>query len=188
MFKKTEDERLNSNERANRMLADRAVTENRENTDSVRAEEWQSMLRDANTLLPIPPELPGYHLCWLTTSNSKDTLEHRFRLGYSLVKPEELPNFKFSSQKDSEVTSDRIQINEMVLAKIPHETWVKYMTYLHHTLPQETIRGMKDIGRTMQDGKGRNIAYTGGDFANGMSSDGFNGLITNKLPTFAGIS
>ncbi len=187
-FPKDEDKRLNNaDERANRMSADRAVTENRENTDPVRNQERYAMLRDANTLLPVPPQIPGYHLCWLTTTNNKDTLEHRYRLGYTLVKPEEMPGFKFSSQKDTDIVSDRIQINEMVLAKIPHDLWIQDMTYLHHTLPQETMKNLRDSVRIGQDGKGRNVAYTGGEFQGGVS-DGYNSLTSNKLPTFAGIS
>lgn len=188
IFSKDEDKRLvNSDERVSRMSDDRAVTENRVNTDAVRAEDWQSMLRDVNTLLPVPPEMPGFHFCWLTTTNNKDTLENRFRLGYSLVKPEELPNFKFDSQKSGEATSDRIMINEMVLAKIPHDTWIKYMTYLHHTLPQETMKNLRDSVRIGQDGRGRSVAYSGGEFQNGVS-DGYNSLVSTKPPTFAGIS
>jgi hypothetical protein len=190
MFKKStlEDERLNNaDERANRLSADRAVTENREVTDAQRRAERFSMLRDVNTLLPVPPELPGYHLCWLTTTNNKDTLEHRYRLGYSLVKPEELPGFKLDSQKSGEATSDRIMVNEMVLAKIAHDTWIEHMTYLHHDLPQETMKNLRDSVRIGQDGRGRSVAYSGGDFKEGVS-DGYNSLVSNKVPTFAGIN
>lgn len=189
MFKKSsEDERLNNaDERASRLSTDRAVTENRENTDVVRSNERYAMLRDVNSLLPVPPELPGFHLVWLTTTNTKDTLESRYRLGYTLVKPEEMPGFKLQSQKDGEITSDRISVNEMVLAKIPHDLWIQDMTYLHHTLPQETMKNLRDSVRIGQDGKGRSVAYSGGEFQGGVS-DGYNTLVSNKTPSFAGIS
>lgn len=185
---KLEDERLNNaGPRANRPSADRAVTENRENADTLRSEERYRMLRDVNTLLPIPPELPGFHLVWLTTTNNKDTLENRFRLGYVLVKPEEMPGFCMSSQKDSVIMTDRISVNEMVLAKIPYALWKEDMTYLHHTLPNQSIKDLKDSVRIGQDGKGRNVAYTGGEFSSGVA-DGYNSLTAAKMPTFAGIN
>ena len=183
-----DDERLsNSTLRLNRGSEDRSVTENRENSDEVRRKERLSMLTDVNTLLPVPPELPGQHLCWLTTTNSKDTLEHRFRLGYSLVKPEELPGFKMHTQKAGEATTDRIMVNEMVLAKIDKEIWLDYMKHVHHDLPQETMKNLRDSVRIGQDGKGRSVAYSGGEFQGGVS-DGYNSLISSKAPSFAGIS
>jgi hypothetical protein len=186
-----QDERIakradNGSARADRLTTDRTITENREKTDAVRAAERHAMLRDTNTLLPIPPDMPGYHLVWLTTTNSKDSLETRFRLGYELVKRAELPDFALNSQKGGDLTEDRISVNEMVLAKIPYDLWVQDMTYLHHTLPNESAKNLRDSVRIGQDGKGRNVAYTGGDF-NGGVSDGFNSLGQAKAPNFVGI-
>lgn len=187
-FLKNNDERLANGARQNRTSEDRSVTENRQNTDSVRMKERLAMLSDVNTLLPVPPEIPGYHSCWLTTTNSKDTLESRYRLGYTLVKPEELPGFKLASQKDGESASDRITVNEMVLAKIDMDDWKTYMKHIHHDLPLETMNNLKNSVRIGQDGKGRNVAYTGGDFQGGVA-DGYNAIASNvKTPTFVGIS
>lgn len=172
--------------RTNRLSLDRAVTENRENTDGIRNAERHAMLRDVNTLLPVPPPIDGYHLVWLTTTNSKDSLEQRFRLGYTLVKPEELPDFRIATQKSGEVIADRIQINEMVLAKIPMELWLQDLQYLHHDLPAQQVNSLKDSVRFMQDGKGRDVAYTGGEFKNG-ATEGYAMLGRNKAPNFAGI-
>lgn len=174
-----------SDARADRLSTDRSVTENRENTDAVRSADRHAMLRDTNTLLPVPPDMPGYHLVWLTTTNTKDTLEQRQRLGYTLVKPSELPDFSLHSQKSSTVTEDRIQINEMVLAKIPHDLWIQDMTYLHHTQPKEALDNLKNSVRIGQDGRGRDVAYTGGEFRGGIA-DGY--AQTNlRAPSFQGI-
>ena len=172
--------------RTDRLTLDRSHTENREKTDSVRVSERQALLRDTNTLLPIPPEMPGYHLIWLTTTNQKDSVEQRQRLGYELVKRSELPDFALNSQKSGELTEDRIMINEMVLAKIPHELWIQDMTYLHHTMPNDSAKNLRDSVRIGQDGKGRNVAYTGGEFNSGVA-DGYNSLGQAKPPTFVGI-
>lgn len=189
---KNNDDRLakradNGSDRANRAVSDRDVTENRENTDSSRRAERLAMLTNANTLLPTPPAIPGYHQVWLTTNNNKDTLESRFRLGYELVKPSEHPGFCMPTQKSGDLTEDRITVNEMVLAKIDYDLWKDYMTHLHHTLPNESIKNLRDSVRIGQDGKGRDVAYTGGDFRNGVA-DGYNSLIASKMPTFAGIN
>ncbi len=172
--------------RADRLTLDRSSTENREKTDSVRASTRQAMLRDTNTLLPDPPELPGFHTCWLTTTNSRDSIENRQRLGYELVKRSELPDFCLNTQKSGDLTDDRIMVNEMVLAKIEYDLWIEDMTYLHYTMPVNALKSLKDNVRIGQDSKGRNVAYTGGEF-NGGVSDGYNSLGQVKPPTFAGI-
>lgn len=187
-----QDERLanldarGSDPRAERI--DRSVTEDREIVDDVRMEELYAMLRDVNTLLPTPPQqIPGYHLCWLTTQNNKDTLESRERLGYSLVKPEELPGFKISSQKESHVTNDRIMVQEMVLAKISHSRWLAFMTHLHDTLPRQEMQGLRNRVRFSKDGKGNDVAYTGDGFKAG-AADGYSSLQNNKPANFAGVA
>src|SRR5579859_2617087 len=143
-----QDERIakradNGSARVDRLSLDRSTTEDREKTDKVRISERQAMLRATDTLLPTPPDMPGYHLIWLTTANNKDTVENRQRFGYELVKRAELPNFALNSQKSGEITDDRIMINEMVLAKIREDLWKEDMTYLHHTQPNEQIRNLR---------------------------------------------
>lgn len=172
--------------RADRTSQDRSITENRELSDSARRAERYAMLRATDTLLPTPPHMPGYHLCWLTTNNGRDTLEQRYRRGYELVKRSELPDFCLNSQKDGDLTDDRITVNEMVLAKINMDQWKDDMIYLHHQLPTEWTNNLKDSVRIGQDGKGRNVAYTGGEFNSGVA-DGYNSLGKVKAPTLEGI-
>lgn len=175
-------------ERGSRLSAERAVTENREISDADRLVEKLAILRDVNTKLPAPPDIPGYHLCWLTTTNQSDPLEHRFRLGYVLVKPEELPNFVMSTQQAGQAGSDRITVNEMVLAKIEVSTWESYMKHLHHDLPLEQAAALKDSLQVFKDGRGNDVAYTGGDFKNGMS-DGLSQVGRGiRKANFAGVA
>lgn len=173
--------------RADRSFQDRNITENRENTDTLRAEDRRAMLRDVNTVLPQAPDLPGYHTCWLTTTNNKDTLENRFRLGYSLVKPDELPGFCMATQKDSATAYDRIQVQEMVLAKIPNDLWRGDVIDLHHTEPNQRAKQLVDSVKIERDGKGRQIGYTGGEYQSG-AADGYADLSrAPKAPTLYGI-
>lgn len=155
------------------------VSQNRESTDAIRREERRSMLRDVNTLLPTPPAMPGFHLFWATTTNNKDTVENRQRLGYAFVTRDELPDFCLNSQKSGEATDDRIMINEMVLMKINEQDFVDDVIYKHHDLPKEAIENLNSSVRMQNDGKGRRVAYTGGEFNDGRA-DGFNSLRVNS--------
>lgn len=180
-----------SQERGSRLSEERTVTENRETSDSVRRAERLNTLRDVNTKLPTPPSIPGYHLCWLTTTNQSDPLEHRYRIGYVLVKPEELPGFSMPTQQSGQAAvTDRIQINEMVLAKIGMTEWEENMKYLHHDLPLEQVAALKDSVSIQKDGRGRDVAYTGQEFKNGVA-DGFQDLgrrARGGTPSFAGVA
>lgn len=182
-----QDERLakrtgSSDIRADRAISERSNTENREHTDSVRAEEnWQAILRDTNTLLPTAPSIPGFHTCWLTTDNKKDPLEHRFRMGYSLVKRAELPDFCINSQKSGDITDDRITVNEMVLAKIPQEIWDRNIKYIHFDLPNDRARQLKDSVEQYRDSRGVARGAVGG------MPDGFMEMARNRKFSLEGV-
>ena len=192
MADQTQDERIAkrptaSSERGSRLSSERAITEDREMTDADRLAEKLLVLRDVNTKLPSPPDIHGYHLCWLTTTNQSDPLEHRFRLGYQLVKPEELPGFAMPSQQAGQsVSTDRISVNEMVLAKIDIPTWTAYMKHLHHDLPLEQVEALNDSVQITKDGRGRDIAYTGGEFKN-SKTEGYSAPRTARPASFEGV-
>lgn len=192
MADNSQDERISkrptaSSERGSRLSSERAITEDREIGDTERLVEKLAILRDVNTKLPSPPEIPGYHLCWLTTTNQSDPLEHRFRLGYTLVKPEELPGFSMQSQQGaSAVAGDRITVNEMVLAKIEKDTFIHYMKHLHHDLPLEQVESLNESVSITKDGRGRDIAYTGGEFRN-SKTEGYSAPRTARPASFTGV-
>lgn len=185
------DERIakradNGQARRGRPSLDRNITEDRESTDSVRRDERRAMLRDVNTLLPQAPELPGYHTFWATTTNNKDPIEGRMRMGYEFVTRAELPDFCLNTQKSGESTEDRIMVNEMVLMKLANELWHEDMIYKHHDLPKESIQNLKDSVHIGRDGRGNQIAYSGGEFSNGIA-DGYSALGRMGAPSLAGI-
>ena len=39
------------------------------------SDEW------TQSALPKAPEIPGWHVCWLSTTNAYDTIDKRIRLG-----------------------------------------------------------------------------------------------------------
>ena len=64
MTDQNQDERIAkrptaSAERGSRLSSERAVTEDREVTDADRLAEKLLVLRDVNTKLPSPPDIPG---------------------------------------------------------------------------------------------------------------------------------
>jgi len=62
--------------------------------DDIARRERLDAFRDkwANSALPDLPEnvIPGMHLCWLSTTNTYDSIDKRMALGYEPVKASEL--------------------------------------------------------------------------------------------------
>lgn len=129
------DERLKKTAdtgRRSRAMDDRRVTESRELSDDDRVQ----MFRDSffQSALPDLPEIPGYHVCWLTTTNPRDPIQGRFRLGYEPVKPEEVPGWEYASIKTGEYAG-LIGVNEMIAAKLPERLYFRLMKEAHHDAP-----------------------------------------------------
>jgi hypothetical protein len=89
--------------------------------------------------LPDLPKIPGYHTCWLTTTNPRDPIHGRIRLGYSILKSSELPGWEYVSLKTGEYAGC-IGVNEMLASKIPTPLFEAYMREVHHDQPLEEER------------------------------------------------
>lgn len=129
------DERLKKTadvSRQSRGVADRTVTENRAISDDDRVEMFRSQFfQDA---LPDLPKIPGYHTCWLTTTNPRDSIQMRIRLGYEPIKPEDVPGWEYVTIKTGE-WSGFIGVNEMLAFKLPMSLYHRYMNEAHHDAP-----------------------------------------------------
>lgn len=129
------DERLKKTadvSRQSRAVADRPVTENRAISDDDRVEMFRSQFfQDA---LPDLPKIPGYHTCWLTTTNPRDSIQMRIRLGYEPIKPEDVPGWEYVTIKTGE-WSGFIGVNEMLAFKLPMSLYHRYMNEAHHDAP-----------------------------------------------------
>lgn len=126
--------------RDSRALLDRPVVEDRVLNDADRL----ALLRQGtlDEVLPTPPEIPGHHTCWVSTTHPTDTVVRRVRLGYSFVKPEEVKGLASYGLKTG-TYAGCIGINEMLLMKLPRDVFEQYMTELHHNQPlreEESIR------------------------------------------------
>lgn len=139
------DERL-TNERD---LSNREVTENREYSEKDRL----AMLRAANwqQKLPSIPDIPGYHVCWLTTNNTSDPVMGRLRLGYELIKASDIQGFSSLESLGDGPYKGCIMINEMVAAKIPLDLYAAYMRDVHHDQPLQEEQRLNAVMDTIRD-------------------------------------
>lgn len=129
------DERLKKHVgkgRTNRAMEDRNVTENRTLSDDERVEMFRQQFFQSS--LPDLPNIDGYHVCWLTTTNPRDSIQMRIRLGYEPVKPEDVPGWEYATLKTGDWVGF-IGINEMLAFKLPISLYEKYMREAHHDAP-----------------------------------------------------
>lgn len=108
------------------------------------AEGRRRMFREEFTqeALPKPPDIPGFHLCWLSTTNSYDPIHKRMRMGYQPVTADEVPGFEHMKVKSGEHTG-LISVNEMVLYKLPLDVYNDYMAEMHHYQPLEEAGNLR---------------------------------------------
>jgi hypothetical protein len=148
-------------DKASRAMHDRAVTENRQLTEDDRVDEFLGSVHQ--THLPNLPKIPGWHVCWLTTTNNRDTVEMRRRAGYELVTPEDVPGWSFATLKSGEYAG-YIGVNEMVAAKIPFRLYERIMKRWHHEDPMSEegrLHSVLDVIR--DDAAKRGIRTYAGD-------------------------
>ena len=144
----------------------------------ISAQERRKMFSDewTQSALPKLPELPDWHLCWLSTTNSYDSIDKRIRLGYVPVKTEEIPGFENFRVKAGEHVGF-IACNEMLLFKIPMDMYQDIMLQMHHEKPMEEsekIRVQLENLQGARDSTGRSLGRVEGE--------GF-GEIERSVPT-----
>jgi hypothetical protein len=143
------DERLKKtagDNRDSRAMKDRAVTENREVSEDERVEMFRQQMYQSS--LPDLPKLPGWHMCWLTTTNPRDSIHVRMRLGYEPVKPEDVPGWDYVAVKSGEWIGF-IGVNEMLAFKLPMSLYERYMREAHHDAPLREEEKLTDTAEFM---------------------------------------
>lgn len=139
------------------------------------SDEW------TQSALPKVPDMPGWHLCWLSTTNSYDSIDKRIRLGYVPVRADELPGFENYRVKAGEDVGF-IACNEMRLYKIPMDVYQDVMLQMHHERPMEEadkIRVQVENLQGARDSRGRSLGQVEGE--------GFGEMDRNvKTPVFIG--
>jgi hypothetical protein len=131
----------------------------RERLDAFR-DKW------ANSALPEVPEgaIPGYHFCWLSTTNTYDSIDKRVALGYEPVKASELgKGFEGLGKMSSGKFEGCISCNEMILFKLPEDIYQEVMKMLHLDDPIEHQRNITaQVRDTAQGNKGGRSVLEGG--------------------------
>ena len=154
MIDKNEDARLKKDfdvvgrRMATRRGQDREVTESREVTEDDRLEMFRNQL--FNDALPDLPDLPGYHMCWLTTTNPRDPIHRRMQLGYEPLLPEEVPGMTHATVKTGEY-SGMIGVNEMIAFKLPLSLYEKFMQEAHHDAPLREEDKLAEVAEMMRE-------------------------------------
>ena len=134
--------------RRNREADDRKVVENRAVSEDDRLEMFRQQL--FNDALPDLPELPGYHTIWLTTTNPRDSIHRRIRLGYEPIKPEEIPGMEYASIKTGE-WAGFVGVNEMLAFKLPMSLYQKFMQEAHHDAPLREENKLAETAEIMRE-------------------------------------
>jgi len=134
--------------RQSRAAEDRTVTENREISEDDRLEMFRMNLY--NDALPNIPDIPGYHVCWLTTTNKNDTIQMRMRLGYELIRGDDVPGMELVTQKTGEYAGC-VAVNEMVAAKLPLSLYYRFMQEAHHDAPLREEDKLAETAEIMRE-------------------------------------
>ena len=131
----------------------------RERAEAFR-DKWQ------NSALPDLPAgiIPGFHLCWLSTTNNYDSIDKRVALGYEPVKASELgKGFEGLGKMSSGKFEGCVSCNEMVLFKLPEEIYQEVMRMMHLEDPLEHQRNITaQVRSSAQEGKGGRSILEGG--------------------------
>ena len=134
--------------RRTRGHTDRLATENRAYTEDERLEMFRMQLY--NDRLPNLPDIPGFHVCWLTTANTGDTIQSRSRMGYELIRAEDVPGMDLIIQKTGDYVGC-VMVNEMIAAKLPTSLYLRYMQEAHHDAPLREEEKLEDTAQLMRD-------------------------------------
>jgi hypothetical protein len=138
------------------------------NEDDVKRRERLEAFRDKwqNSALPDLPKdaIPGFHLCWLSTTNQYDSIDKRLALGYEPVKAAELgKGFESLGKMSSGKFEGCVSCNEMVLFKLPEEIYQEVMRMLHLEDPLEHQRNITaSVRSASEEAKGGRSILEGG--------------------------
>lgn len=140
MARLIKDSRLKRSSEDSRAGRSSKVTKKRKLSDSKRLDMFRrSFFQSA---LPDIPKIKGFHVCWLTTTNPRDPIHARMRLGYTPIKGREIPGFEAMTMKTGEY-SGCIGVNEMLAFKLPLHLYKAYMREAHDTQPLEEERKLR---------------------------------------------
>jgi hypothetical protein len=124
------------------------VTANRELSDEERVEMFRQQFFQSH--LPDLPKVDGWHLCWLTTTNPRDSIQARMRLGYQPLRAEDVPGWEYVTVKTGE-WQGFIGVNEMLAFKLPMSLYEKFMREAHHDAPMREEEKLRDTAQFLSE-------------------------------------
>jgi hypothetical protein len=119
--------------RAAPTASERTRDEARETSDDLRIAAFRQRL--FQSVLPDPPSIAGYHMCWLSSENPADSIADRQALGYELVTWSEVQGWSHASANVGAQPGEVVRVREMVLAKLSERLHQEYMHIAHHEKP-----------------------------------------------------
>ena len=140
--------RRDDDRRAERREDDRPATEDRVLSDDDRLEMFRNQL--FNDALPDLPNVPGYHVCWLTTTNPRDPIHRRMQLGYEPLRADEVPGMEYASLKTGE-WQGFIGVNEMLAFKLPMSLFEAFMQEAHHAAPMREEDKLAEVADMLRE-------------------------------------
>lgn len=147
------------------MRKDRAASDGERVADASLASKIAALRAGwSDNILPDIDGDPAYHYCWLSTTNQSDPIYRRLRIGYELVKHDELKYLGEQNRVQSGEFAGCVSINELILAKIPLELYQEIMFINHHEKPmqeEDLLRANMDSDE--EDSNGRRLGEAFGD-------------------------
>lgn len=148
--------------RASREQAD---VERQQDGMELSQDERDQMLRDdaMQNQLPTPPKRAGVHWFWASLENRFTPITWYMRLGYRVVKFEELAGWADANMRaKSGDHAGCISVNEMILMQCSEADYQRYMKIAHHEKPnseQRAARGIIDTAKNSveEDSSGRTL-------------------------------
>lgn len=125
-----------------RETVERGSDERDVNDREMNDDDALEFFRDSQltSVLPNLPPMPEYHVFWATTSNPRDSIQWRMRLGYELIRVDDVPGWEGATMTTAGY-SGVIGINEMVAMRIRKERYNRFMREVHHNMPlQEEMK------------------------------------------------
>lgn len=153
-------------EEANVDRASRSVEDSERMLEEQTIQQKLSMIQAEwnDDILPAIPNDSKYHYCWLSTTNPSDPIYRRLRVGYEIVKADEMPTFGEQNRIKSGEFEGCIAINEMVLAKIPLRLYDEIMRIVHFDRPNEEEELLKaNIVKDEEDSSGKQLGKVEGE-------------------------
>jgi hypothetical protein len=157
----------------------------RDDVDALEAisdDDRFEMFRESihQSVLPDLPPMPGFHICWLTTSNPRDPISRRLQMGYTLICASDLGGDWGATSVKTGDYAGCVGINELVAAKIPLRLYQRYMREVHHDTPladEEKLRANVEMMKDRAQAMGARLD----------EGDGMTGLVNRApAPVFAG--